>query len=120
MAWTLAPISRTDGVIYLTTLQDGHAIIVGLDWDTGEQVATIWQPNTYRIQTAGAVHLPPPRRQPPHQRSLPTRQGPQTPTLRQRWISRRQMRHAAQRRVLAPLPRPMGASDNQDHVSPGQ
>jgi hypothetical protein len=35
---------RAENVIYLTTLQDGQMTIVGLDWATGVQVATIELP----------------------------------------------------------------------------
>jgi hypothetical protein len=58
MAWTLAPISHAESTIYLTTLQGGEMVIVGLDWDTGEQTTTITLPPTYRVNTFGQFIYP--------------------------------------------------------------
>jgi hypothetical protein len=39
-------------------LQDGEYVIVGLDWETGEQVADIHLPNTFKLNTVGQFVLP--------------------------------------------------------------
>jgi len=58
MAWTLAPVSRIDSTIYLTTLQDGQMTMVGIDWETSQQNATIALPPTFRVNTMGQFIYP--------------------------------------------------------------
>jgi hypothetical protein len=58
MAWTLSPVSITDQIIYLNTLQDGVMTIIGLDWDSGRPVTSIRLPATYKVNTAGQFIYP--------------------------------------------------------------
>jgi hypothetical protein len=67
MALAFTPIITVGKAAYLNTLKDGIWKIVGLDWDTSEQIADITLPSTYRINTcssspAVAVHDQLPRR----------------------------------------------------------
>jgi hypothetical protein len=54
MALAFTPIITVGKAAYLNTLKDGIWKIVGLDWDTSEQIADITLPSTYRINTCSS------------------------------------------------------------------
>lgn len=58
MCWTLSPVSSASNAVYLNTLENGEYCIIGLDWETGEEVARLNMPNTFRLNTAGQFLLP--------------------------------------------------------------
>jgi hypothetical protein len=58
MCWTLSPVSSASNAVYLNTLENGEYRVVGLDWETGEEVARLELPNTFRFNTAGQFLLP--------------------------------------------------------------
>lgn len=58
MSWTLSPVSAASNAVYLNTLENGEYRIVGLDWDTGEEIARLDMPNTFKLNTAGQFVFP--------------------------------------------------------------
>ena len=56
--WTLSPVSHADNAVYMNTMVDGEYIIIGKDWNTGEQVAEIHMPNTFKLNTFGQFVYP--------------------------------------------------------------
>jgi hypothetical protein len=58
MSWTLGPVSSASNAVYLNTLEDGEYRIIGLDWETGEEVARLDMPNTFTLNTAGQFVFP--------------------------------------------------------------
>lgn len=58
LCWTLSPVSAATGAVYLNTLQDGDYKIIGLDWQTGSQIAEIQFPDTYKLNTCGQFVFP--------------------------------------------------------------
>lgn len=58
MTWTLSPVSRKDNAVYLNTLENGDAIIVGKDWTTGKPIAEIYLPKTFKVNTCGQFIYP--------------------------------------------------------------
>jgi len=53
ITWTLSPVSVPNNAVYLNTLQEGKWIIKGIDWDSGEEIANISLPNSYKFNCAG-------------------------------------------------------------------
>jgi hypothetical protein len=58
VTWTMTPVSIPDNATYLNTLVDGEWRIIGLDWDSGEKVADIKLPNSYKFNSAGGFLMP--------------------------------------------------------------
>ncbi|MEJ2532122.1 MAG: hypothetical protein P8Y92_10010 [Halioglobus sp.] len=60
VTWTMTPVSAANNATYLNTLQDGEWIIVGVNWDSGEQIAEIKLPPSYIYNALGGFHMPMP------------------------------------------------------------
>lgn len=58
LTWTLSPVSRKDNAIYLNTLENGEQVIIGKDWNNGNQVAEIHLPKTFKMNTCGQFIYP--------------------------------------------------------------
>lgn len=58
--WTMTPVSSAYNATYLNTLQGGEWVIVGIDWDSGEEIANIKLPNSYIYNALGGFHMPMP------------------------------------------------------------
>jgi hypothetical protein len=58
MTWTLGPVSRASNAVYLNTLDNGDPIIIGKDWTTGEEIAKIQLPKTFKVNTCGQFVYP--------------------------------------------------------------
>lgn len=58
VTWTLSPVCAPNEAVYLNTLEGGDWRIIGLDWNTGERIAEISLPNSYKFNCAGGFIWP--------------------------------------------------------------
>ena len=58
MTMTLSPVSIPNNAVYLNTYEKGVFRLIGLDWDTGKEIAEIELGTSYKFHTAGFFLFP--------------------------------------------------------------